>query len=328
MAGAAVLALAGFVLLNASAFMHAYRMTHFAQAGTRTASPERLSVVQKAGVLLTGVRIPKPRLGGSPADHGLSGEEVRLTTPDGIDVAAWHVPVQDGLGTVVLFHGYTSCKAALLPQAKLFHALRWDALLVDFRGCGDSSGRVTTLGALEARDVAAAVDWLRLRRPGRPIVLFGRSMGAVAVLRAIATQAVAPPAGLVLECPFDRLLTTITHRFRVMGVPAFPSAHLLVFWGGVQHGFNGFAHNGVDYARAVSGPALVLHGADDPRVQVAEVEAVRAALGGPAQLHIFKNVPHGSYIEANPAEYRRVLSRWLATLTLPKHEQDIPDRRQ
>ena len=38
---------------------------------------------------------------------------------------------------------------------------------------------------------------------------------------------------VVLECPFDRLLTTVEHRFELMGVPAFPLARLLTFWGGV-----------------------------------------------------------------------------------------------
>ena len=53
--------------VNAVAYMHAYRMTHFVEFGTRTAPPEKLSVVGKLGVLLTGVRFPRPTSSATPA---------------------------------------------------------------------------------------------------------------------------------------------------------------------------------------------------------------------------------------------------------------------
>src|SRR5436305_1579766 len=80
--------------------------------------------------------------------------------------------------------------------------------------------------------------------------------------------------------PFDRLLSTVKARFAGLGVPSFPGAQLLVFWGGWQHGFNGFRHNPVDYARDVSCPVLLLHGRQDPRVSAEQVEEVHANLAG------------------------------------------------
>jgi hypothetical protein len=43
-------------------------------------------------------------------------------------------------------------------------------------------------------------------------------------------------------------------------------AELLVFWGGRQFGFNGFAHNPIRYAQALRCPALFQHGSKDNRV--------------------------------------------------------------
>ncbi len=74
------------------------------------------------------------------------------------------------------------------------------------------------------------------------------------------------PAALVLESPFDALLSTVVNRFALMGLPAFPFAHLLVFWGGVQQGFNGFRHYPADYATEVRCAVLLLDGANDTRV--------------------------------------------------------------
>ena len=111
---------------------------------------------------------------------------------------------------------------SLLPEAAVWRELGYDTLLVDFRGSGGSSGQVTTLGYLEAEDVAAACNYARRQLGMTRTVLYGISIGAAAILRAVARGDV-DPAALVLECPFDRLLSTAQNRFAAMGVPSFPA---------------------------------------------------------------------------------------------------------
>jgi pimeloyl-ACP methyl ester carboxylesterase len=65
-----------------------------------------------------------------------------------------------------------------LAERLVFQGL--DVLSYDARGHGESGG-MSTLGDLEARDVAAAVDWAQSR--DTPVVLVGASMGGIAVLR-------------------------------------------------------------------------------------------------------------------------------------------------
>jgi hypothetical protein len=135
-------------------------------------------------------------------------------------------------------------------------------------------------------------------------------MGSVAILRAIAKEGVAP-AGIVIECPFDRLLGTVEHRFTAMGLPSFPCAELLVFWGGFQLGMNGFAHNPVEYAASVTCPVLLMHGADDKRVSLVEVGAVYAGLAGEKQLEIFPGVGHESCHRTRPDLWARHVEAFL-----------------
>jgi uncharacterized protein len=84
-------------------------------------------------------------------------------------------------------------------------------------------------------------------------------MGSAAILKAVADKAVNPD-GIIIELPFARLLDALRSRLRAVGLPPFPLAELMVFWGGIQHGFNGFARNPVTYASQVSSPTLILHG--------------------------------------------------------------------
>jgi alpha-beta hydrolase superfamily lysophospholipase len=309
-ATAGLTVLLGFGFLNVWAFRHAWAMTHFSSGGRSTIRPEEMSVLGRAAVLLTGVNLPRPANDRTPADLNLSFETRRLRTADDVELEAWYIAHPDPRATVVLFHGYGTSKSKLLNEAGAFHELRCNTLLVDFRGSGGSEGNTTTLGVYEALDVAAACDLARKLKPQDPLILYGRSMGSVAILRAIAHDGVRP-AGAILECPFDRLLGTVEHRFTAMKLPSFPSAQLLVFWGGVQHGMNGFAHNPAEYAAYVDCPVLLLHGQQDKRVSVSEVEAVHAKLAGTKRLEIFPEVGHEACYRTRPDLWIEQVSAFL-----------------
>jgi len=293
------LGVAGFVGLNGLAYLHARAMTHYAPGGVRTQRPEALTLLQKIKVLTVGVRLPRPANDKTPADFGLPSETVTFTGAHGLRLEAWLIKQPASRGTVLLFHGYGSSKSALLLAAQDFTRMGYDALLVDHFGSGGSAGNTTSIGYHEADDVAAAFRFVREREPGRPVVLYGVSMGAVAILRAVAAHGIAPEA-VVLECPFDRLLTTAQNRFAAMGLPAFPAAPLLVFWGGVQGGFDGLGFIPAESARQVRCPVLVMHGERDPRVTLPQMEQLVQNLNPSRQFKVFPGLAHQSYIAAAP----------------------------
>jgi alpha-beta hydrolase superfamily lysophospholipase len=318
LAGVAAL---GFLALNVLAWRHARAMTHYASAGQRTPKPQNLSLREKLRVLFSGVVLPRPELPETPGDHGLPWEVHTLHGPETLE--AWYVPHPRPRGLVAMFHGYADCKATLLPEAAAFHALGWSCLLVDFPGCGGSTGCVTTIGAREADDVLRTLAFARGRWPGVPLVVYGQSMGSAAVLRAAAGAGIRADA-FVLECPFDRMLNTVKARFRAMGVPAFPSAHLLLFWGGVQLRFNGFRHNPVEYARSVTCPTLLLHGAADAWITPAQIEALYANLRGPRRLQLFPGVGHESLVERCPGEWKAAVDGFLSLYVAAPASGEVP----
>jgi alpha-beta hydrolase superfamily lysophospholipase len=280
------------VLLNAAAFMHARAFTHYAVGGSRSSGVLRGGVWGKLKTLATGVTLPRPENVYTPADADLSFTTHKIAS-GAATLEAWHVPAERSRGLVLLFHGHGGCKCRLLNEASGFHEMGFSTLLVDFRGSGGSSESVTTIGVFEADDVAAAVTYARSQWPDDRQVLYGQSMGAAAILRAVAAGT--PADVVVLECPFDRMLTTVEHRFELFGMPAFPCARLLMFWGGVQNGFDAFAHNPVDYAAAVWCPTLLMHGAKDRLVRTAEAEGIFAALAGPKRWELFDDAGHEPY---------------------------------
>ena len=308
------LALVAFLGLNVMAYLHARAMTHFVSVGERTSKPESLTFLQKCSVLLTGVNVPRPANLQTPADYVLPFETITLTNARNIRLEGWLIRQPSGKGTVLMFHGYGSSKSSLLPAASEFQKLGYDTLLVDFYGSGGSQGNETSVGFHEADDVLSAVEFVRRQSPHKPLILYGVSMGAAAILRAVDASPIEPDA-LVLECPFDRLLSTVQNRFRAMRLPSFPSAQLLVFWGGVQQGYNGFNYNPADYAREVHCPVLLLHGEKDARVTLPQMDRLVRNLNSASRYKVFAGLEHQSYVTVRPDEWRSYVREFLATVS-------------
>jgi alpha-beta hydrolase superfamily lysophospholipase len=299
------------IAINAIAWMQARSMTQFVASGQRTAKPEKLSITGKLTVALLGVALPRPMNRRLPSDEGLAYETHQIQMDDRESLEAWFMPQRSSRGIVLLFPPYANSKDALLPVAKILHNLDYDVLLIDFRGAGGSSGNDTTLGIREADDVMQSVAYAQRTWSQRPMILYGASMGATAVMRSIAQTGITP-AAVILESPFDRLLNTVRHRFTAMGLPAFPGAELIVFWGSVQQHIDGFAHNPVEYASAIKCPVLLLHGEADTRVTKQDAIAIYDNLPGRKQFVVFPNaVGHGSLAVDHPDLWKQQVQAFL-----------------
>jgi len=299
---AAGLGLSGAIILN-----QAYRFTHFS-ASTEVVPAGKPSPLLMLRYALLGLPNPRPQNGPAP---DTTYQNVQLTAADGTRLAAWYVPVAEPRGTVALFHGYHGERAGLHQEAAIFRRLGFSTLQLDFRGSGASEGSYTSVGYDEAQDVKAAYDWLRQQDRNRRLYLYGSSMGAVSILRAIRQYPDAQPEGLLLECPFGSLLQASQGRFRSLQVPEEPLAHLLVFSGSLVNGFWGFSHDAVGYAKAVRVPTLLQWGEQDPRVSRAETDAIFAALRGPKHLVTYPGAGHESYARQDSSRWTQAVATFL-----------------
>jgi uncharacterized protein len=287
------LALAFLVILNILAYSGAYLMTHYSEPG-------------QWGML-------KPNSSKIPTDVGLSYSTQRLPVNDNECVETWLIPASGTVtkGTVLLFPGKDSSKAKqLLAPAQVFHDLNYNSLLVDFRGVGGSSGNTTTLGVREAEDVALVLQEADRLQLQRPFVLYGISMGSAAILTAIAKENVKPD-GIILELPFARSIDTLRSRVRAFHIPSFPLAEMIVFWGGVQHGFNAFAHNPVTYAAQVKCPTLIMHGSLDRWTTIDEIKEILQNLRGNKELVLFPNTGHTLLVTVDRSLWKHSVGKML-----------------
>ncbi len=135
----------------------------------------------------------------TPASYGLAFEDVRILTEDGERLHAWYVPAAQARGTALLFHGNAGSIAQRIAWLPMFQKLRLNALLVEYRGYGRSSGSPSERGFY--LDASAALAHLSGERatPTSRVVVFGESLGGAVAARLASEQ---PVGAVVLMSTF------------------------------------------------------------------------------------------------------------------------------
>jgi hypothetical protein len=144
-------------------------------------------VLLPAGVALDVTNRPRPT-GSSrtPTDVGVPYQDVRIRSGDGTLLSAWWIAPENG-AAIVMLPGAGSTRHAMLDHAALLARHGYGALLLDWRGHGNSAGRSMEFGWGAEADVSASVSFV-LSRPGvtRGVGVLGLSLGGEVGLAATA----------------------------------------------------------------------------------------------------------------------------------------------
>lgn len=285
-----------FVCMNLLTFFHSRSFTTFSTTPEVTVDIDNLPFIHKAKYALSGIDNPRPTKLTAP---WVPYETVYIQSNERLE--CWLIRAQDAKGTILMFHGYKANKSQLLERAEVFNNAGYNTMLVDMMGAGGSGGNTVTIGFHEAKNVRDCYDYL-VSKGEKKIVLYGISMGAAASMKAIKDFNL-EPAGLIIEAPFARMYNAVANRFDNVGMPRFPMAHLLLFWGGMQHGFWAFSHNPEDYAKHITCPTLVIYGANDGSVSMDEIISIKINLAGKSKAAIYPEAGHVNYLQQYKTEW-------------------------
>jgi len=304
-----------FVLFNISAALYAYKFTHvYDDPSLRTKKPGS-NVFTKTWRLFSGPRQPRSIITASPA---FPYDTVMLKTNSGIFIEAWHAkPDSLAKGTVILFHGIMSNKGMLIAEAAEFRYQGYNIMLVDLRAHGNSGGNTTTIGVRESEEVKLAYDYVE-QQGEKNIFLYGSSMGAVVVTKAISDYSL-QPKGVFLDMPFASLQSHVRARARGLGfggVGEKPFGFLVTMWIGIERGFNGFKDKTTRYVKKLNCPVLMQWGAADTYVLKSETDKVYKAIASAnKKLVIYDHAGHESLLQNDPAKWRAETEAFLNSNT-------------
>ena len=142
---------------------------------------------------------PEPGSDLRPEDVGVQGEDVHLTTEDGVRIHAFFLPWPGASRAILFLHGNAGNASHRLPNAAELVRLGSHVLLLDYRGYGLSEGSPDESGVYA--DARAGLAYLgdEVGIPERRTVVFGRSLGGAVAVDLVQDRAI---AGLILEGTF------------------------------------------------------------------------------------------------------------------------------
>ena len=252
----------------------------------------------------------------TPAEFGLEGEAIHFVTNDGLRLEGWWIPSQNSTRTVIFLHGYIGSCDPDLKYAPEFHRRGFNVLVFNFRNHANSQGRFTTIGALERRDCAAAIEFVR-QKGSQVIGLLGFSMGGrVALLTAPGMVEV---KAVISDCGPLNLATTTAAEFHQQGCPAFLGICFGFFARigmSLISGENLFVWEPCKKARALAGiPVLLIAGGNDPYTRPDELAAMQADAGPSLTIWSVSEAGHRTVEDFRPEEYTLQVvlffERWL-----------------
>ena len=130
---------------------------------------------------------PAPSQVEIPKDLPFEVQEVAFTGGDGLTMAGWFVPPQDG-ATIILLHGYGGNRTAMIWHAQVLTKAGYGVLMYDERASGESEGTHRSYGWQDPADVGGALAYLNRRpevKPGR-MGIAGCSIGGQIALQGAA----------------------------------------------------------------------------------------------------------------------------------------------
>jgi alpha-beta hydrolase superfamily lysophospholipase len=244
-------------------------------------------------------------------------EDHRLRTSDGQDIGAWFVEGKPEAPSVLLLHGNKGGRASSLTRAAFLAPAGYAVLMISLRAHGDSSGDYNDIGYGARHDVVAAVEFLERRRPGRPVVVMGVSLGSAAAVFASADLG-RRVKGYILESPYQDLKTAVWNRTATYLPPVFAQ---LAYVGLRAVGPVLVPHlDAISALRAIDGipadvPVLILAGEADTLARPEEARALFGRVAAHGRLELFQGAGHFGLFPSDPDRYRRVI---LGFCHLPK----------
>jgi len=226
----------------------------------------------------------------TPEDAGMDYQDVVIDTADGVTLHGWFIAGQSSR-VLLFFHGNAGNISHRLASIRQFHDLGLSVLIIDYRGYGQSNGKITEKGMY--RDSEAAWRYLTEDRgiAASDIVIFGRSLGGSAASWLAARH---QPRALIVESSFTSVPDVARELY-----PWLPVRWLTTL-----------NHATGDYVRDVRCPVLIIHSREDDIIPFHHGEDIFASANEPRTLLVLRGTHNDAFL-ADESTYIEGLRTFL-----------------
>ena len=248
----------------------------------------------------------------TPNDFGMEYEDVTVTNPDGMTLAGWFIPSQNG-AVIIMQHGYKSTRDELLNEAQMMQAHGYGVLVTSVRAHDQSEGELITLGYYEMQDMEAWYQYLISRDDIDPekIGIIGNSYGGMLSIQYAAQNE--NIKAVVANCAFSSMSDTVSTSVRhFTGLPDFPFVPLIVFW---AENMTGIQMEEIDTTQWISNisprPVFLMQGGKDTVISPESGQILYDAANEPKELWFDPELGHVGFDKERAEEYETRVSAFF-----------------
>lgn len=231
------------------------------------------------------------------AYENLEAEELSAETEPGVKINYLHFKAEHPKGVVFYLKGNTKSIKGWGKFAVDFTRLKYDVIMMDYRGFGKSTGKRTSQGM--KHDIQFVYNLVKQQVPEERIVVYGRSIGTPFAARLAARN---EPRLLILNSPIHSLERSI-NRY----IPWLPAKY-----------FMRFNLPTYKYLKGVDCPIKIIHGSDDKLVPVST--AIELSEIQPDNTRLYLILKAGHLDVHKFKEYHRVLNEIFEDIDEPQTE--------
>lgn len=227
----------------------------------------------------------------TPGSEGIVHEEIFIDTEDMEKLHGYFFPAKDKTDKAIIYlHGNgDNVSGWYIAPFQIQQYVNVNALLIDYRGYGKSTGKPSIDGVI--KDAEAMYAYL-IRRgyKSKDISLYGRSLGGAIALE-LANKATV--RSIVIQSSFTSLKDAAKDIY-----PFIPS--ILI---------EGKTFNSKELIKKITIPVLISHGEDDEVIPVKHSYVLYELANEPKKLIVFPNADHNNVGKHFNEEYFNALSQ-------------------
>ncbi len=244
-----------------------------------------------------------------PSQYGMTYEEVDFLSSDKKRLRGWLIIKDKKSSLIILCHGLGTNKSDLMHFAHFLYQADFNIFMFDFRGHGESSGKATSFGYWEQRDLKGAIEYLNNRDdlPNADYGVFGISMGgSVAILVAAKDTSI---KAVAVDSPYADLEESIARHLKLMyHLPRFPLANFTILAYRLRFLTNSKEISPLRVINKISPRAVFLiNGAEDMRMLASAVRKLYRKAEEHKELWLVPNAAHLESYAVAGKEYEEKL---------------------